>query len=71
MNDNIKARKLKRGDKIVIGGFKYTITMLNLHFGGKRERVSMHMHSKHDADGSFSNMNVPADTVFNVTRKKK
>lgn len=69
--ENIKARKLKRGDKIVIGGVKYKIVHLSLHFGGKRDRVSMSLRDpKNDTDVfSHNSMSVPANSRFTVTRK--
>ena len=74
MNDNVKARKLKRNDKIVIGGTKHKIVSLNLSFGGEHERVSIQLRPT-SADRLDSHtritMSVPADTVFNITRKKK
>ena len=67
--ENVKATKLKRGDKIAIGGTKHTITMLTLHFGGKRERVTMHMHGP-DVTDQFTNLSVPSTARFTVYRKK-
>lgn len=64
----VKATKLKRGDKIAISGTKYTITMLTHHFGGKRERVSMHLRRKNSDE--FTTLNVPATDIFAVYRKK-
>jgi hypothetical protein len=73
MNDNVKARKLKRKDKVVIGGIKHEIVSLNLHFGGTSERVSISLTPAGDRPDFTKRitMSVPANHVFNVTRKTK
>lgn len=64
----VKATKLKRGDKISISARKYTITMLTHHFGGKRDRVSIHLHCA--GDDQFTTLSVPATDSFAIYRKK-
>lgn len=73
--ENVKARKLKRGDQIVIGGVKHEIVSLTLHFGGKFKRVSITMRDpKTENNKTWSpcaNLSVPASFTYTVYRKIK
>jgi hypothetical protein len=71
--ENVKARKLKRKDEIVIGGVKHKIVSLNLHFGGAHERVSIMLQDPNGDINEFPqrvNLSVSADSRFTINRKK-
>lgn len=71
--DNVKATKLKRKDKIVIGGVKHKIISLTHHFGGAHERVSIQLLDPTNDDANFVHrvsLSTSASSRFTVYRKQ-
>lgn len=71
--DHVKATKLKRKDRIVIGGVKQQIVSLSHHFGGNHERVSIQLRDPNGDDDFLnrSSLSVSAKSRFTVYRKTK
>jgi hypothetical protein len=66
----VTARKLKRGDRVKVGGRMYRITNLNLSFGGERaDQVRINLYPL-DESHTFNMFSVPSNATFTVRRKK-